>query len=305
MKRAAVVVNPVKVDDASAVRRDVCAVMADAGWADPLWFETTTEDTGEAQARQAVAEGVDVVFACGGDGTVMACVTALAGSGTPLGVLPVGTGNLLARNLGLPLDMADALRVGLSGDDRSIDVGTFVVGGDADQGRRFVVMAGIGFDAAMMADAPEALKAKFGWPAYVVSGVRHLRDRGVQVVVRVDDLPPLHRAVQAVVVGNVGRLQAGVALFPAAAPDDGLLDVAVIAPRGIGEWLRVIGRLALRRRREDARFERLRGRRIEIRARTPMPVQLDGDPLDTAAHVVVEVEPGGLVVRVAPGEERR
>jgi YegS/Rv2252/BmrU family lipid kinase len=304
VRRAAVVVNPVKVDDIDQIRRDVCAVMAERGWAEPVWRETTTEDAGEGAARQAVADGVDVLFACGGDGTVMACVTALSGTGVPLGVLPVGTGNLLARNLGLPLDFADALRTGLEGEERRLDVGTFVVGGREDEGRRFVVMAGIGFDAAMMADAPERLKKLFGWPAYIVSGLKHLRDRGVAVEVRVDDAAPLRRLVQGIVIGNVGRLQAGVALFPDAEPDDGKLDVAVLAPGGLGQWLQVLGRIATRGRREDSRFERLRGRRVEIRTARAMPVQLDGDALDEATHVVVEVEPGALVVRVGPAQHR-
>jgi diacylglycerol kinase family enzyme len=215
-----------------------------------------------------------------------------------MGVLPLGTGNLLARNLDLPLDMQDALRVGLEGIDRPLDVGTFVAGGDEDQGRKFVVMAGIGFDAAMMADAPEGVKAKLGWPAYVVSGVKHLRDRGVVMQIRVDDQPPVRRTARAVIVGNVGKLQGGIVLFPEAVPDDGMLDVAVLAPRTLGDWARVMGRLVFRRHRDDARLQHLRGRRIEIRARSPLPVELDGDPLDEATGVVVEVEPGALLVRV-------
>ena len=301
MKRAAIIVNPVKVDDLEEVRRTLCDAMADAGWSEPIWHETTAEDTGERQARESAEAGADVVFACGGDGTVMACVTGLAGSGVPMGVLPVGTGNLLARNLDLPLDMAEAMQVGLEGDDLAVDVGTFVVGGARDEGRRFVVMAGVGFDAAMMADAPEGLKAKVGWPAYVVSGAKHLRDRGVPLGVRVDGGEPVRRRAQAVIIGNVGSLQAGVELFPDARPDDGVLDVAIMAPNGLLDWARVLGRLALRRPREDQRFERFRGRRIELKASRPMPVQLDGDPLDEARDVVVEVDPGALLVRVRAG----
>ena len=298
MSRAAVIVNPTKCDSVERLRDDITTQMTRAGWAEPLWLETTQEDTGEGMTRDAVAAGVDVVFAGGGDGTVMACVTALAGSGVPMGVLPLGTGNLLARNLGLPLDMVDAIRVGLDGTERHVDVGRFVVGGREDEGRRFVVMAGLGFDAAMMADAPEGLKARLGWPAYLVSGLKHLRDRGVEVEIRIDDDSPRRRTARAVIVGNVGRLQGGVVLFPDAVPDDGRLDVAVLAPRTLLDWGRVIARLALRRRKDDGRLEHLQGRRIEIRARVDLPVELDGDPLDEASGVVVEVEPGALLVRV-------
>jgi diacylglycerol kinase family enzyme len=298
VNRAAVVVNPTKCDTIQQLRSDITATMTSSGWEEPLWLETTAEDPGEGMAREAVRDGADVVFACGGDGTVMACVTALAGSGVPMGVLPLGTGNLLARNLDLPLDMQDALRVGLEGVDRPLDVGTFVAGGAQDEGRKFVVMAGIGFDAAMMADAPEGVKARLGWPAYVVSGLKHLRDRGVDMQIRVDDQPPVRRTARAVIVGNVGKLQGGIVLFPEALP--GRRD----ARRG-GAGAAHAGRLgpgdgapcvpaAPRRRAAPAPA----GRRIEIRARSPLPVELDGDPLDEATGVVVEVEPGALLVRV-------
>jgi diacylglycerol kinase (ATP) len=118
-------------------------------------------------AREAVRSGVDLVLASGGDGTVTACAGGVAGSGIPLGVLACGTGNLLARNLGLPLSLDEALTVALTGSERRLDVGTA-------NGRPFVVMAGIGFDAAMLEGASEELKKRMGWAAYALSALRHL-----------------------------------------------------------------------------------------------------------------------------------
>src|SRR5207249_439378 len=120
-----------------------------------LWLETTRQDPGRGLARKAVADGADLVMVAGGDGTVMACVTALAGTDVPLAVLPGGTGNLLANNFEIPRELDGALEVALRGDRRRLDVGA--VGDD-----RFVIMCGIGFDAAMLRDADSELKARIG-----------------------------------------------------------------------------------------------------------------------------------------------
>ena len=170
VKRAAVVIHPGKHDDLDGFRTVVRKAMTELDWAEPLWLETRPDDTGERLASEAVRSGVDLVLASGGDGTVTACAGGVAGSGVPLGVLPCGTGNLLARNLGLPLSLDEALTVALTGSDRRLDVG---IAND----RPFVVMAGIGFDAEMLAGASEQLKKRLGWAAYMVSALRHLCDR--------------------------------------------------------------------------------------------------------------------------------
>jgi hypothetical protein len=191
MTRSAVVINPTRVVDLEERRRRIRNALADAGWEPPLWFETTRDDTGAKQTREAIDAGVEVVFACGGDGTVMACVGALAGTEVALAVLPAGTGNLLAANLGLPDDPAAGVEVAVRRGRRKIDVG---VVGD----RTFAVMAGMGFDAAMVAGAPEKLKRRLGWPAYAVSAAKHLRSRPMRVEVRLDDRVPLHRRARSV-----------------------------------------------------------------------------------------------------------
>ncbi len=212
--RSAVVVNPVKVDDLDELRRTVDDALAAAGWPEPLWFETTVEDPGRGQTEQAVEAGAEVVFACGGDGTVMACVTALVGTDVALAVLPPGTGNLLAANLGLSTDLAAGIEVAIERGRRRLDVG-------AVEDKCFAVMAGMGFDAQMLEATSETTKARIGWPAYVVGAVRHLRDRPMRVRIRIDDRPPVRRRARSVLVANVGRLQGGVRLLTEAEPDDG------------------------------------------------------------------------------------
>jgi YegS/Rv2252/BmrU family lipid kinase len=295
--KAFIVVNPTKVDDPEQLRTTVSKHCADAGWDDPVVIETTADDPGGGMARDAVSQGADLVLSAGGDGTGMAIAEALSGGGVPLGILPMGTGNLLARNLGLPLGLDDAIEVALTGRDRTIDLGS--VSADGGKPSVFAVMIGVGFDAAMMADAPEGVKDKLGWPAYIVSGAKHLRDRPITVGLKVDDQAPVSRHVRSVIVGNVGTLQGGLQLLPDAAPDDGMLDVVVLQPTRVIDWLRVVGRLIARRKKEDSELERFRGKRIEIRMRRPHPSQLDGDAQGDVSTMVVDVTPAALVVRVA------
>jgi diacylglycerol kinase family enzyme len=292
VKRAAVVYNPLKVPDLPGLTGRVERFMSERGWSGPLWLETTADDPGIGMCERAIHDGCDVVFVCGGDGTVMAAATAMAGCEVPLAVLPAGTGNLLARNLDLPIDDEDqALRIGIEGRTLDLDVG-------AIEDRKFAVMAGLGFDAAMMRDAPEGLKNAVGWPAYGVSAAKHLRGRGIALTVTVDDGEPVARRVRTVIVGNVGRLQGGVPLLPDAKPDDGLLDVVLIAPRHIVDWLRVAGRVLRRADVPDRRMERFRGRHIVVEALRSQPRQLDGDVIEPGRSMDIRIEAGALKVRV-------
>jgi diacylglycerol kinase family enzyme len=291
VNRAAFVYNPLKVPDIDGLQARVATFMSEAGWAETLWMETSGDDPGIGMCQRAVHEACDVVFVCGGDGTVMAAATGLAGSGVPMAILPAGTGNLLARNLDLPLDDEEmALRIGLDGVTRRIDVA-------AIEDRKFVVMAGLGFDAAIMRDAPERLKKAVGWPAYFVSATKHLHDRGLRVSIRIDGGDPIHRRVRTVVVGNVGKLQGGLLLIPDAKPDDGCLDVVLIAPRNGFDWMLVAARILRRATIPDRRMERLRGKHILIEASRTGPRQLDGDVIADGNSMNIQIEPGALAVK--------
>ena len=294
---AAVVVNPTKFEDVGPVRRKVEKVCTDLGWAEPLWLETTAQDPGIGQTREALERGADVVLACGGDGTVRCVGQALAGTGVAIGLLPAGTGNLLARNLDLELsDVAASVRHALSGDDRPIDVGRVVVDGGDEQ--VFLVMAGLGFDAAIMANAPEGLKARVGPIAYVVSGMRQLKGRQARVRLAVDNDPEISRRVRTIVVGNCGKLLGGLELMPDAEVDDGWLDVISIAPRGLTGWGAVAMRLATKQRKGHRRVEHWTARELTVTAISRQPAQLDGDSLGYVRSMRMRVDPGALLVRV-------
>ena len=287
--RAAVVVNPTKFDDLAKFRHAVCAAMAARGWHEPLWLETTAGDPGRGMAGKAAAEQVDLVLACGGDGTVIACAEGLAGCRIPLAVIPAGTGNLLARNLGLPLGLDAALVVALTGDDMPLDMGSA-------NGKPFVVMAGVGLDAKMLESASESLKKRVGWPAYVLAALRHLRDRPMRVRLRADGGPPLRLRAGGVIVGNVGRLQGGMSLLPDAKPDDGLLDVAVLTVRGWTGWLALAAQLLLRRG-ATGRVTRLTCRELRIDLDRPQSWELDGEVMGSTRQLVINVQAGQLLLR--------
>ncbi|WP_055602702.1 diacylglycerol kinase family protein [Streptomyces aureus] len=336
--RVVVVRHPHACDDRLADR--VRAVLEAHGHRDQRWTGTTAErPSGElAEICSAPAPGcsapapgwaapvpVDLVVVCGGDGTVRACADVVAGTGIALAVVPCGTGNLLARNLGLPLDPATALEEALGGDCFGIDVGR--VWGDRLRPTRFTVMAGAGFDAAMVRDASPRLKARLGWAAYVLAAARHLRDPRTRVSLRVDGGRRRRHRARMVVVGNVGTLQGGVELLPGARADSGRLDVVLFDPEGAAGWLAATGHLisrAVRPRsmepRQNARtaadpaqagprsvaggaLTYYRGRRIDIRFAGAQPREIDGDPLTDGRRLTVETEPGALRVRLprAPG----
>ncbi|MEU8813471.1 diacylglycerol kinase family protein [Actinoplanes sp. NPDC048796] len=289
--RSAVVYNPAKVPDLDQLRRIIGEGLSSVGWPEPSWYETTASDPGRGQAEQAVKDGAELVFACGGDGTVMAVVTALAGSDVTMAVLPAGTGNLLAANLGLGADPATGVQVAIEGGRRRIDVGV------VEGGQCFAVMAGMGFDAQMLAGTSETAKKRIGWLAYVGGALRHLRDRPMRARIVLDGGPPMPRQARTVIVGNVGRLQGGVRLLQEADPADGKLDVAILSPNNLGHWAR-LSWAVVRRQKRVPLMETYSAERVEIHTRQVQPRQLDGDLIDSGRQLKIHVKPSALLLCV-------
>ena len=332
----AFVANPSK-PDVTAVRTEARRACAERYLPEPLWLETTVADPGLGQARAALARGADVVVAVGGDGTVRAVSEAMAHTGVPMGLLPLGTGNLLARNLDLPLNNTPAaLAIALEGRNRTIDVGWLRVerrvaedddatepapaAASSPDGREagpelldepsdhiFLVIGGVGFDAAMVAGADEQLKARVGWLAYFVAGVRHLHGRRLRVRVKVDDRPWTEVRLRSLMVGNCGRLPGGITLLPDAVLDDGWLDVAAIDTRGgVAGWAQLLGEVLLQGvgvhtelPAKIGRIDHIRARQIQVRIAGGQHVQVDGDILGRVDRLSARVDPDALVVWVA------
>jgi len=289
--RTAVVINPTKFPDLAQQRELICAAFAAAGGPDPLWWETSADDPGGGQTREAIAAGAEVVVACGGDGTIRACADGLAETAVALSVLPAGTGNLLVSNLDLPSDVDLVVAAAIGGRRRRIDLGCL-------EGEHFAVMAGIGFDAAMMESTRESWKQSLGWPAYLVGGVRRLFDRPMRVRLRLDGGPLIARTARTVLVANVGRLQGGIDLFGDARPDDGVLDVAVVKPRGPADWVALAASILLRRPPRRRHLETFRASTVDVRSRTVEPREMDGDTILPGDRLMVSVRPRALWVCV-------
>ena len=321
----AFIANPTKPDVAelqTAVQR-ACATL---GMPTPLWFETTAEDPGIGQTRDALDQGAEVVVALGGDGTVRAVAEAITGTGVPMALLPLGTGNLLARNLDIPIgNLEDALLIALEGRDRAIDVGWVEVleadpsaapdpdDADAPDGRAlvgskhiFLVIAGLGFDAAMVADTDSKLKARVGWIAYFLSGIRHLHGRRIEMQLSLDDHSPVRVKVRTVMMGNCGKLPGGLTLMPDAVVDDGLLDIAALDTRGgIAGWAQLFGEVVMQGfgvsndlPNKIGRIDHTQCQSITVRVREGEQAQVDGDIIGRARAIRSWVDPGALTVRV-------
>ena len=228
------------------------SVLAAEGYPDPLWYEVSKSRKAPKRIRRAVTEGADIVFVWGGDGTVQHRIDAVAGSGAVIAILPAGTANLLATNLGIPTDLTEAVRVGLHGRHRPRDTGSV-------NGEHFTVMAGAGFDALMIKEADAGMKDRVGRVAYVWTGAGNLNARRVKAVVTVDGRPFFKGSISCVLVGNVGKVVGGIEAFSGARPDDGLLDLGVVTAKNPLQWTRVVDH-DLRSGRD--RIERCRGARI-------------------------------------------
>jgi diacylglycerol kinase (ATP) len=256
---------------------------------------TTEDDPGPGQTERAVADGADIVIVCGGDGTVRACLEPLAGTDTALAVIPLGTGNLLASNLGVPSGLDAATGIG-RGERRRIDLGR--VNGEA-----FAVMAGSGFDALMIRDADDDLKSRFGTAAYVLSGAKNLRGKLIRTKVTIDGDVWFDGRTTMVLVGNFGEISGGIEVFPHASPNDGLLDIAVLSASNLREWASVAWRLVRGKPLPIGMARRARGASIVVEHDEARPYELDGEDREPTERLEFSVEPDAVTIHQS-GHER-
>lgn len=313
--RAAVVYKP-NAAHIEVYRRHLRAEEKKLGRKHALWFETDSVDHGEQAIRRAIATNPDVLIVVGGDGTVRRTAEVLADTQIPLAVLPAGTGNLFARNLGISLiDHRRAVLTALSGQTVAIDVAEADLwNGSQHRHARFLVMAGIGFDADMAAHADAKTKRRFGWLAYVRPVVRSVWQNNQQELKFCID-GNRRRTIRAhtAIIGNCGLSTGNVALFPQARFDDGLLDFVVMNPRTFGGWTRIWSHImvmsvlsqtpgvdtlvASMPTIKSARYAQ--GRTLDVDIPRPQNVQLDGDFLGQVTSMHIAVNPSALKVRVA------
>lgn len=265
-----IIMNPSKHEDVQAFKAHVESAAAAAGVMHLQWMETTPEDPGTGQAIEAVVSGASVVIAAGGDGTVRAVAAGMAHTGVRMGIIPVGTGNLLARNLGLPIDdLESAVKVALGADHRLVDLGWLSVQDieepselpaegalalkawkshpdaaptplPSDDEYAYVVISGMGFDGETMVSTDSELKKKIGWAAYVIAGVSALTVDKLQASLTTIDTngesTQVDMEAKSIMFANCGELPYLV-LAPEATVDDGMMDViAVDTHAGLVGW---------------------------------------------------------------------
>ena len=265
-----------------------------AGVSTPHVVTTEEDSPGVEQARAAVASGADLVIAWGGDGTVRSVAEGVAGSGAAMAIVPAGTGNLLARNLGLPLKLDDAGAVAFDGVERQVDVIEVGLGGAVTT---CTVIAGMGIDA-MLIDAPEGLKSAVGPSAYALNSVRALRQKKMRVGVAVDGGAPRWYSARSVLVANVGGLVAGLDVVPEAEASDGLLHVVVLPLANPVDWARTAARIVTRRAAHDESRYHLQGSSVWVVATEAHARQVDGDVMEPGRTLQARVRRGALRVRV-------
>lgn len=313
------IVNPTK-QGLDVLRAAVGRAETRQDFAPSLWFETTVQDPGAGATREALRAGVDLVIAAGGDGTVRSVAAGLRDSGVPLGLVPLGTGNLFARNLDIPVnDHDDAVVLAFAGVDRAVDVLLADItrpDGSTEQ-HVSLVMSGVGIDAAMIANTNPELKRRVGWLAYVDAGIRAIpASKPFRLLHRMDGGRTHRSRVASVLIANLGYLPGNLELVPGAELDDGHLDVVRLQPRNLLGWLliwrtvawenRVLSKSAIGRqfidltggsRRKEIVYSR--GRTVELRIDgDPQEFEIDGEKFGVVTAARFSVDPAALIVRV-------
>jgi len=255
------------------------------------WYEVPKSKKAPKRVRRALDDGAELLFVWGGDGMVQRCAHEAAGTGATLAIIPAGTANLLASNLGIPRNIEAAVAIGLSGARRKLDLGTI-------NGEHFAVMAGAGFDAAMIRDADAGLKDRIGRAAYIVTGAKNLRRSAVHARIKVDGDEFFDGDVSCVLAGNVGALFGGVTVFPDAKADDGSLEVAVVTATNLFEWSRVLLRTAQSRAADSPLVRIVPARSVRIHFDRPVPYELDGGDRPPTDHLKIDVDPLAVSVCV-------
>jgi diacylglycerol kinase (ATP) len=261
------------------------------GIADPMWYEVSKSRKAPKQVRHALDDGAELIFVWGGDGMLQRCVDVLATTGATMAILPAGTSNLFASNLGIPQNIEEAVRIGLHGARRTLDVGRM-------NGERFCVMAGAGFDARMIRDADGGLKDRIGRAAYVWAGAKNLTAKPFRARIRVDGTPWFKGKASSILLGNVGDLFGGIKAFEGARPDDGKLELGVVTADGLLEWTRTIARTAAGTSSKSPFVQTTQARSVDVQLDRKVLYELDGGDREKAKSLEVEVEPAAITVCV-------
>jgi diacylglycerol kinase family enzyme len=317
-KRAAIIYFPGRVDR-KKLEAAIGLTLSSLNWEPSLWLPTNRDETGGLQALRAVAQNATHLLVAGGDGTVRSVLQALAEeeiTNVTVGIIPIGTGNALAKNLKQDITNINvSVKRGLLGNRHPIDLVLAKVirpNGEREE-FYFSVMGGLGLDAKIMQNTNPRLKKAIGWVAYFEGGLRTLPTLFEKMWVAVDGREPRRLKLVSLLIGNAGWLPGNLSLMPDAKLDDGLLDVAAVGPRRFWNWIDLWGRVAFANRNVrpnkigrqllDATanvktIENLTGSKIRVTPDRPVHLQLDGDVLGMVSEAEFEIVPRAITVRV-------
>lgn len=313
----AFIINPSK-PRAAKVEEAVREFFAERSMQPPVFINTLPEKDGYACAKEALKRGAEVVVACGGDGTVRTVGSALCGSGVPMGVLPIGTANLFAKNVGLPMSVKESLKVVISHGSKKIDMGSmrFLDSKDPNFKHRFLLISGIGTDAEMIGLTNLSLKKYLGWGAYVLGGLKSILNPHYTADISIKDekgkvVRFSNMRFRSFLVGNCGKIPL-LNLLPTASYTDGVLDFKLLdTKRGILGWAELINGLFYESKSEPVRrqpkgaftIKEIKGVEASLHLKGKAPVELDGDAVGKSSKVLIEVDRQSLILRVPAGSQ--
>jgi len=289
MKRVAVIAHAGK--SMGGGLEELRQELGESGVSDPMWSEVPKSRYARERVEKALAEGAETIFVWGGDGMVQRCVDVLAGSEARLAILPAGTANLFASNLGIPDDIGDAVRVGLDGQERKLDLGKM-------NGEHFAVMAGAGLDARMIKDADGGPKDRYGRLAYIWAASKNLRVEPFKARIEVNGDLWYKGDASCLLVGNVGALFGGLEAFDSASPEDGQLELGVTRAESVGEWARTVARTAIGSAADSPFVQATKAERIDVELGRKVLYELDGGERKEVKRLKVKVKPAALTVMV-------
>ena len=289
MKRVAVIAHAGK--SMGGGLEELRQELGESGVSDPMWSEVPKSRYARERVEKALAEGAETIFVWGGDGMVQRCVDVLAGSEARLAILPAGTANLFASNLGIPDDIGEAVRVGLDGRERKLDLGKM-------NGEHFAVMAGAGLDARMIKDADGGPKDRYGRLAYIWAASKNLRVEPFKARIEVNGDLWYKGDASCLLVGNVGALFGGLEAFDSASPEDGQLELGVTRAESVGEWARTVARTAIGSAADSPFVQATKAERIDVELGRKVLYELDGGERKEVKRLKVKVKPAALTVMV-------
>ncbi|MFL5533372.1 MAG: diacylglycerol/lipid kinase family protein [Gemmatimonadales bacterium] len=302
MTRSLLIANPAAARTARVSIDLVANTLRGGGWEVEV-LATTGPGHARELAEYGVASKMDIVAVFGGDGTTMQAAAALVGTDVPLGIIPGGTGNLLAGNLRIPPSPARAARALLSARPHALDLGRMERPGGYQY---FAVACGAGYDARVMAATLSQHKRRWGMGAYVATSLRLIAS--IQSSLHVITIDGVRYEVHAamVLVANCGEvIPRVVRLGPGITPTDGLLDVVVVRADNLPQSLRVVWdllRIGPATLGHATSLGHARGREIQVEAEEVQPVQLDGEP-GGETPFTASVVPGAIRILVPAGSK--